>query len=158
MTNIFHFRYPALLKICTISALKNANTLCKIYKQKHSAHKGLIHGKALGWQNGQIACTCMWNKTFGQELHILCWEKNIQNGLRVTKSILECVHRRCIRWSWVNVLTFNRACPPWWPLLVLLNGYLISLSSHSNSVEDRVPVDFIYGYMIFNWVALTWPG
>ena len=33
---------------------------------------------------------------------------------------------------------------------------LSSLSSHCNSFEDRVPVDLIYGYPIFKWVALTW--
>ena len=30
------------------------------------------------------------------------------------------------------------------------------MSSHYNSFKDRVPVDFIYGYPIFKWVAVTW--
>ena len=40
-------------------------------------------------------------------------------------------------------------------------GTLLSLSSQCNSFEDRVPVDEIYGYLIFKWVAvaeLQWLG
>ena len=32
------------------------------------------------------------------------------------------------------------------------------LSSHCNSFEDWVPVDEIYGYPVFKWVAMTWQG
>ena len=35
-------------------------------------------------------------------------------------------------------------------------GALSSLSIYWNSLKDRVPVDFIYGYPIFKWIAVTW--
>ena len=46
----------------------------------------------------------------------------------------------------------------WWPSLGLLNWYPLTLSRHCNSFEDRVPVDLICGYAIFNWIAVTWQG
>ena len=45
---------------------------------------------------------------------------------------------------------------PWWLVLVLQGRCPIFKWSHCNSLEDRVPVDFIYGYPIFQWVAVTW--
>ena len=44
---------------------------------------------------------------------------------------------------------------PWWPLLELPNTYAIIQLSHSNSSAYRKPIDFIYGYLIFKWVAVT---
>ena len=45
-----------------------------------------------------------------------------------------------------------------WPLLTHISWYPLVLLSHCNSFEDRVPVDFIYGYPIFIWVVVTWPN
>ena len=58
----------------------------------------------------------------------------------------------------VKVGQWTRYMTPWWPLLVLLTWYLFIKSSQCNSFEDQVPVDEIYGYLIFKWVALTWQG
>ena len=44
----------------------------------------------------------------------------------------------------------------WQPLLMLLSLYPVMESSLCNSFEDQEPVDFIYGCMIFKWVAVTW--
>ena len=30
------------------------------------------------------------------------------------------------------------------------------LSSHCNSLEDLVPLDFIYAYLILKWIEVTW--
>ena len=47
---------------------------------------------------------------------------------------------------------------PWWPILGLSSWSPIFKSRPCNSFEDQVPVDFIYGYLIFKWVAGTWQG
>ena len=44
----------------------------------------------------------------------------------------------------------------WQPLLGLLSLYPVMSSSFCNSFEDRAPVDFIYGCLIFKGVAVTW--
>ena len=46
--------------------------------------------------------------------------------------------------------------PPRRYLLELPFRYPYFKSSHCNSFEDRAPVDFIYGCLIFVWVAETW--
>ena len=38
----------------------------------------------------------------------------------------------------------------------VITGATILWSSHCNSFEDQAPVDFIYGCLIFKWVAVTW--
>ena len=43
-------------------------------------------------------------------------------------------------------------------LLGLLHLYHIIWPSHCNLFEDWVPVDFIYGYPIFKWIAVSWYG
>ena len=57
---------------------------------------------------------------------------------------------------WVCAKQTQKGMLPWWPLLGLPTLYPIIESSHCNSFEDQVPVDFIYGYLIFKWVAVAW--
>ena len=45
---------------------------------------------------------------------------------------------------------------PWRVLLGRLSSCPVLMSSHSDWLEDRVPVDDIYGYPIFESVAMTW--
>ena len=58
-----------------------------------------------------------------------------------------------------NVLVITNIFPPCWfnrecrlaaiSGIIYSPGSLSSLWSHCSSFEDRVPVDFIYGYLIF---------
>ena len=42
------------------------------------------------------------------------------------------------------------------PFLGLLSWYPVMWSSLCNSFQDQAPVDFIYGCLIFKWVAVSW--
>ena len=46
----------------------------------------------------------------------------------------------------------------WWPFVGTLSWCPIMKWSHCISSEDWVPINFIYIYPIFHYVAVTWPG
>ena len=60
-----------------------------------------------------------------------------------------------------SIFSPNRACHPGSHCWNYYHGAQSFKSSHCNSFEDRVPVDEIYRYPIFKWVAVTrqeWEG
>ena len=82
------------------------------------------------------------------------------------------MHLRCL-WFWFKAKVLDwyldflctvgnqQGISPWWPLLGLLPWCPIFNSSHCNSFEDQATLEFIYGCLIFRWVAATfttWQG
>ena len=81
----------------------------------------------------------------------------------VLKLILACyLYKSMPIWHTINhnktqhSLITDLGMLPWWPLLGILSWYPIFKSRHCNSFEDQAPVNFIYGCLIFKWVAVTW--
>ena len=59
----------------------------------------------------------------------------------------------CVKWMKQNDKIKDVT---WQELLELLSWYPVMWSSLCKSSEDRAPVDFIYGCLIFKWIAETW--